>query len=285
MKEEELLGSVGERIRLINEDSVRLLSSNEFVGQEKSKYDLIITDPPYVISRKTGMDSQASTNGIERFRRSFEFGDWDTKDSFTLDSLTKAIEGCYAILKNGGTLIMFYDLWKIQELAEAMTRAGFKQLRFIEWIKTNPVPINSKTNYLTNAREVAITAVKKAKPFFKSEYDNGIYRDPIYHGKDRFHPTQKPIRLFQNLIAQHCPPNGQIFDPFHGSGTTTVAAVNLNKGLLNASSQELNGYKIDPSIKYNLSCTSIEKHCQYYNMTIDRLRALGCKEINLNVPA
>ena len=27
--------------------------------------------------------------------------------------------------------------------------AKFKQLRFIEWLKTNPVPINSKVNYLT----------------------------------------------------------------------------------------------------------------------------------------
>ena len=36
-------------------------------------------------------------------------------------------------------------------------------MRFIEWVKTNPVPINSKINYLTNAREIAVVAVKEGK--------------------------------------------------------------------------------------------------------------------------
>ena len=86
----------------------------------------------------------------------------------------------------------------------------FKQLRFIEWIKTNPVPVNSKINYLTNSREVAISAVKGGKPTFHSEYDNGIYREAIYQGKkkkigsktykERCHPTQKSLNLFESLI-------------------------------------------------------------------------------------
>jgi hypothetical protein len=72
-------------------------------------------------------------------------------------------------------LICFYDLWKIFSLKKWFEEAGFKQIRFIEIIKTNPVSINSKLNYLTNAREIALTGVKGSKPSFKSEYDNGIY--------------------------------------------------------------------------------------------------------------
>ena len=88
-------------------------------------------------------------------------------------------------------MIMFFDLWKIGELKEIMEMCGFKQFRFIEWIKTNPQPLNSKTNYLTNCREVALLGVKGSKPTFNSEYDNGIYRYPLQGGKNRFHPTQK----------------------------------------------------------------------------------------------
>ena len=32
----------------------------------------------------------------------------------------------------------------------------FKQLRLVEWIKTNPMPLNQKVNYLTNTREIAV---------------------------------------------------------------------------------------------------------------------------------
>ena len=64
--------------------------------------------------------------------------------------------------------------------------AKFKQVRFIEWIKTNPQPRNSNVNYLTNCREVAVSAVKGGKPTFNSKYDKGIYEYPLYTGKDRF---------------------------------------------------------------------------------------------------
>ena len=55
-----------------------------------------------------------------------------------------------------------------------MEMCGFNQIRFIEWIKTNPQPLNSKTNYLTNCREVALLGVKGSNPTFNGEYDTGI---------------------------------------------------------------------------------------------------------------
>ena len=49
-------------------------------------------------------------------------------------------------------MICFYDLWKIETIKQYYENNKFKQIRFLEWIKTNPVPINSKINYLTNGR-------------------------------------------------------------------------------------------------------------------------------------
>lgn len=139
------------------------------------------------------------------------------------------IKECYRVLKRGGTLICFYDLWKITTLKEYMELAKFKQLRFIEWIKTNPVPLNSKTNYLTNSREIALVGVKGGSPTFNSEYDNGIYKYPICHDKGRFHPTQKPLALISDLIEKHSVKDDLVLDCFSGSGTTAVAAAKTGR--------------------------------------------------------
>lgn len=48
-------------------------------------------------------------------------------------------------------------------------------------------------------------------------------------GEDNIHPTVKPINLMQYLISLVTPPNGTVLDPFMGSGSTGVAAKNLNR--------------------------------------------------------
>ena len=133
---------------------------------ENKTIDLVLIDPPYDISRPTNFQSGEETGkDTDRFRISMDFGEWDK--NFT--GLEIVIRECFRVLKDGGTMICFYDLWKIETLKSYLEAAGFVQIRFIEWIKTNPVPINSKINYLTNSREVAVLGVKKSKPTFHSE--------------------------------------------------------------------------------------------------------------------
>ncbi|MGV6814813.1 MAG: DNA-methyltransferase [Phycisphaerales bacterium] len=43
------------------------------------------------------------------------------------------------------------------------------------------------------------------------------------------YPTQKPIALLKMLIGACCPPDGVVFDPCFGSGTTLVAAEQLGR--------------------------------------------------------
>lgn len=187
--------------------------------------NLVLIDPPYEISRPTGF---SSGGGVERFAISMDFGHWD-KEFLGLDLV---IEESYRILKKGGTFICFYDLWKITPLKEHLEKAKFKQLRFIEWLKTNPVPINSKTNYLTNSREIAVLGVKGGKPVFNSEYDNGQYKHPIYHNKNRFHPTQKPVKLMSELIEKHTNIGDTVVDCFSGSGTTAISCIDTGRNFL-----------------------------------------------------
>ena len=43
------------------------------------------------------------------------------------------------------------------------------------------------------------------------------------------HPTQKPEKLIAKIILASCPPDGIVFDPFLGSGTTSVVAKKLGR--------------------------------------------------------
>jgi len=231
--------------------------------------DLILTDPPYIISKKTGMNSHYNNvkhneeHNIEfvktqeewmKFKTENSILDDDNKDNyikygtiygkkycvrtdygvwdneFTMEILENFICEYYKKLKNGGTMIIFFDIWKISLLKEIMEKYKFKQIRFIEWIKTNPQPLNSSVNYLTNCREIALLGIKGTKPTFNSKYDNGIYMFPLQGGKNRFHPTQKSLGLFEELITKHSNENDIVLDTFLGGGTTAIACKNTKRG-------------------------------------------------------
>ena len=241
--------------------------------------DLILTDPPYIISKDSGMNTlhnkvESGDKSIQKTEKDWEaykiennieddskkkdfmtygsiyglkysvktqYGDWDSE--FTLDALEKFMKEYYRILRKGGTAIIFFDIWKITDLKNIMERCKFKQIRFIEWIKTNPQPINQSVNYLTNCREIALLGVKGGKPTFNSKYDKGIYEDdeddhnvyediynfPLQGGRNRFHPTQKNLKMFEALIAKHSNEGDVVVDTFLGSGTTALACASQNR--------------------------------------------------------
>jgi len=162
-----------------------------------------------------------------KYAKQTDFGDWDKE--FTLSKLEEIVEQLHKKLKKGGTLIAFFDQWKITQIKDILEDNNFKQLRIIQWEKTNPQPINSKRNYLSNCREMAVTAVKVGKPCFNSEYDKGYYKYPIPGGKDRIHPTQKSLPLCEELIKKHSNPSDIVLDCFAGSATTAIAALKTDR--------------------------------------------------------
>jgi len=255
--------------------------------------DLILTDPPYITSRDSGMDKwvdhvakqdvAGSTNvmteqewcnyktaeewdlwfersnvapenrdkRLKKMKADFlkygsiygkkyavktNYGDWDS--NFTMEQLGLFTKHFYRALRPGGTCIVFFDLWKITNLKEMLESEKFKQIRLIEWIKTNPQPINSSVNYLTNCREIALLGIKKSKPTFNSKYDNGTYKFPLQGGKQRFHPTQKSLPLFEELVRKHSNEGDLVLDCFAGSATTAIAAKNTNRNFIGCEMDE-----------------------------------------------
>lgn len=200
--------------------------------KNKIQVNCIMTDAPYLISKASGYtnNSPDKSDYITKYgKHTIDFGEWD-KIELDLEYLFTSF---YTLLKDGGTLLFFYDGWKMQEIKEYALAKGFKQPRLCEWIKTNPVPINSKLNYLSNAKEYFITFVKKSKPTFNSQYHNGIFSYPICSGKERTkHPTQKPLKLMEELLLIHTNEGDLVLDCFMGSGTTGVACKNLNRDFI-----------------------------------------------------
>jgi len=247
-----------EKFNLTNGEGVEFLKT----VQTKS-VNLVLTDPPYIISRKSGMQTlfdkvkegsdlktEADWTKFKKTKKltddykksdylkygsiygkkyavQTDYGNWD-KD-FDIDQLNFFVKEYFRVLKDGGTCIIFFDLWKISLLHKMMVDAGFKQMRMIEWVKTNPQPRNSSVNYLTNCREIAVLGIKKSKPTFNSKYDNGIYKYPLQGGKIRIHPTQKSLALFEDIIKKHSNEGDIVLDTFLGAGTTAMACQNTGR--------------------------------------------------------
>jgi len=189
---------------------------------EDNSIDLILTDPPYDISKKSGF----SSGKLSKFNQiSIDFGYWDTE--IDLDTLFKEY---YRVLRKGGTLVLFYDIWKSSIIKEFAAKNKFKQPRIGQWLKNNPVPVNSKINYLSNCSEYFFTFIKDKNPTSNSEYDNAIYNYPLCHGKERLeHPTQKPLGLIKDLIIKHSNKGDIVLDTFAGTSTTGIACIETER--------------------------------------------------------
>ena len=77
---------------------------------------------------------------------------------------------------------------------------------------------------------------------------NGMIRQG---NEDRFHPTQKPVAVMKWVIDL-CPKADTILDPFMGSGTTGVAAVQMGRKFI--------GIEREPKY-FDIACERIE-HAQ-----------------------
>lgn len=186
------------------------------------KIDAVITDPPYGVSRKNQL-------GFSNMGRSgMNYGEWD----YNFDQ-KEWIRLCAPLIKPGGSIIVFNDWKNFSYIVEELDDQGFSMKDVIRWVKPNPMPRNTARRYVGDF-ELAIWAVKDGGKwtFNKTEgssYLRPIYKCPSVSSAKRCIPTQKPLKLIEDILKVHTNENDVVLDLFTGSGTTAEACLKNNR--------------------------------------------------------
>ncbi len=102
------------------------------------------------------------------------------------------------------------------------------------------VPYDDETiqNYMRDKRYKDMEA--RREHLEKGKYATNILRVPSLKGSSKEkvgHPSQKPLKLIQDLVACATRKGDRVLDPFLGSGTTAMACENLERPWVGIESQ------------------------------------------------
>lgn len=212
--------------------------------------DAIYADPPYNASHKNLNLPNNKTGGA--FYKVNE--KWDLFGSDDYAKFTNAwVEQAARLLKPSGSLFIACSMHNIAEVIFAAKKAMLKQNNIIVWHKTNAMPSIAKRTF-TYTTEYTCWFVKGSGWTFNyhdiKKYNPKRTKDnnpkqmpdfielPIVQGKERLHkkdsnralhPTQKPEKLIEVLLAATTKPNDIVLDPFIGTGTTAIVAEMLGR--------------------------------------------------------
>lgn len=179
-------------IKITNEDNIELMSR-----YPDNFFDLAIVDPPYGILNKT-------KRGADRKFNMDEYSKWDIKpDEIYFKEL-------FRVSKNqiiwGGNY--FGNLW---------SRCKYNRC-FIVWDKNQPETLNN-----FSMAEMAWTSIDKPSK---------IFRYSVRKNRNKTHPTQKPVELYEWILKLFAKKGDKILDTHLGSGTIAIACDNLNFDLI-----------------------------------------------------
>ena len=181
------------------------------------RYVVLITDPPYVIRNRFGK-MQCEWAGVGR-RMEFGF-DADT-------TVAEVIATLRSPLKVARSAHVFCGVSQVSPLEEAMADVGMVPKPWA-WVKLYPPPA-APGNWWPSAFELALYGYRSGAFFRDPDVSrrNVWTGDSLRHGNREKcgHPTQKPLALMRHLVRSICPPDGVVLDPYAGSGSTLVAAL------------------------------------------------------------
>lgn len=207
--------------------------------------DLVFADPPYNLSN----DGFTCQNGR---MVSVNKADWDKSRGFEedLEFHEAWIRACKRIMKPDASLWISGTYHSIYSCGYLLQKHRFKILNDITWFKPNASP-NLSCRYFTASHETLLWARlgEKARHTFNYEaMKNGDFPEDALKRPNRqmrsvwsmpttprrektfgVHPTQKPLRLLERIIEASSNIGDLVLDPFVGSGTTGLAAINLGR--------------------------------------------------------
>lgn len=221
--------------RLLCGDSTKADDVAKVMGGEKA--DMVFTDPPYGVDYSGGI--QFTDEGVKKEQRSRLENDHNERiyEDFLplIPTITSGpVYTWFAGTKAEGIYRIISKIGEIHALLIWVKNGGYGALNACYKQKHEPClfwkPKGGKLNFVGDSTECTIWEIKK-------------------DGINEFHPTQKPVALAARAIGNH---SGYIVaDPFLGSGTTMVAAHQLNR-----------------------RCFGIEIDAKYCQVIIDRMLKL-----------
>ena len=185
--------------------------------------DAVICDPPYGIgyqsSRKTALDGSPRRNRAS-------FGD-DVFDP-------RWIPLAYSVLKHDALLYCF-TRWDVAHLWRTeLERAGFVIAQRLVWDKCH-WKMGDLRYYGSQTEDVLVC--RKGRPTIfpggKGRRGNLFRYSSGFLPEGQFdHPTQKPVALIQEFVADSTTEGDVVLDPFMGSGTTGVACIETGRNFI-----------------------------------------------------
>ena len=218
-------------------------------GIPDESVDCVWTDPPYLLSN-------GGVTCVAGRMVSVNKGDWDQSRGLEADHEFNLAwtAACRRVLKPAGTIWVSGTLHVYPSVGMALAQNGFRLLNDIVWEKPNPPP-NLGCRTFTHSTEVILWASRSGKGSrhrYTFNYDEmrrengGRQMKTVWRMKapsaaeKRFgkHPTQKPLELIRRCLRASTNTGDLVLDPFAGSGSTGVAALELGRRFI--------GIEIDP---------------------------------------
>lgn len=199
------------------------------------KVDAVITDPPY--SDKTHNNAKSNVGGGSGVK-AIDFKAIDFK------AIEELLTGCASLCE--GWVIANMDWRHIAQL-EFVPHWFYELVRFGVWVKTNPMPQISADRPANGWDGIAYLYPKGKKKEWLGGGSHGNWIGAVITNGD--HPTGKPVDMVTSWVSRFTVTNQTILDPFMGSGTTGVAAMQLGRKFV--------GIEIEPKY-FAIACERIE---------------------------
>lgn len=212
---------------LINGDCIEKMKKIQ-----SSTIDLIITDPPYNLGK---FMADRDTNLGKMRDNFFGVAGWDDLDyKEWKKSMNKFFHQAARVIKDGGSMIVFMSIIKVETLINIAQKNGFYYKTTGIWHKSNPMPRNMNLHFVNSTESWVYFTYRARTGTFNNSgkvLHDFIETSVTPQGERKYgkHPTQKPEQLMEHFVTILSDEDDTILDPFMGSGSTGVVAVRNNR--------------------------------------------------------
>lgn len=204
------------RHRLLCGDSTSAADMQKLMGGESA--DLIITDPPYNV-QYVGKTKDSLTIQNDSMSDGAFF-------SFLLDAFTQMHESA----RDGAAIYVFHADTEGMNFRRAFKEAGFKLSECLIWSKD--IFVLGRQDYHWRHEPILYGWKEGAAHYFVNDRTQDTVLNYERPKRSEEHPTTKPIPLIGKLMQNSSVPDWTVLDPFGGSGSTLIAAQQLDRRCL-----------------------------------------------------